>query len=371
MKMNKLLVSAVLATAIGAAIVGTLGEMKGQPMESPGVRVPFLHGLPAGQGAGQGELASLERASGWLNTPPLTPSALHGKAVLIDFWTYTCINWRRAQPYVRAWAEKYREHGLVVIGVHAPEFPFEKNIDNVRWAVKDMKIDYPVAIDNDFAIWRAFRNQYWPALYFVDAHGRVRHRHFGEGSYEQSEMIIQRLLAEAGATGIGHGLVSVDGVGAEAAADWSNLRSPENYVGYERTEHFASPGGAVWDKSHVYAVPTRLMLNHWALAGDWTVKKGAVVLNKADGRIAYRFHARDLHLVMGPAAPGTRVRFRVLIDGQPPGAGHGVDVDDQGNGTVVEQRMYQLIRQPRPIADRLFEIEFLDPGVEAFAFTFG
>ena len=371
MQINKLLVAAVLATAIGAAIVGFVGDMKGQPMTSPGVRVPFLHGLSTGQIGGQGELASLERANGWLNSQPLTPSALRGKVVLIDFWTYTCINWRRAQPYVRAWAEKYRDHGLVVIGVHAPEFAFEKNIDNVRWAVKDMKIDYPVAIDNDFAIWRALRNQYWPALYFIDAQGRVRHHYFGEGSYEQSEMIIQELLAEAGATGFGHGAVSVDAVGAEAAADWANLRSPENYVGYERTERFASLGGAVMDKSHVYAAPARLGLNHWALAGDWTMKKGATVLNKAGGRIAYRFHARDLHLVMGPAAQGTRARFRVLIDGQPPGAGHGVDVDDQGNGTVAEQRMYQLIRQPQPIADRLFEIEFLDPGVEAFAFTFG
>ena len=371
MKINKLLAAAGLAMAVGAAIVGFVGEMKGQPMASTGVRVPFLHGLLTGQDAGQGELASLERASAWLNSPPLMPSALRGKVVLIDFWTYTCINWRRAQPYVRAWTEKYKDHGLVVIGVHAPEFAFEKNIDNVRWAVKDMKIDYPIAIDNDFAIWRAFRNQYWPALYFIDAQGRVRHHYFGEGSYEQSEMIIQELLTEAGATGIGHGPVSVNAVGAEAAADWANLRSPENYLGYERTERFASPGGAVSDKSHIYAVPARLGLNNWALTGDWTMKKVAAVLNKATGRIAYRFHARDLHLVMGPAAQGTRARFRVLIDGQTLGAAHGVDVDEQGNGTVIEQRMYQLIRQPGPIADRLFEIEFLDSGVEAFAFTFG
>src|SRR5262245_17225885 len=371
MKMNKLLLAAVLAMAIGAAVVGSVGHMKGQPMTFPGVRVPFLHGLPAGQIGGQAELASLERASEWLNSPPLMPPALRGKVVLIDFWTYTCINWRRAQPYVRAWAEKYRDHGLVVIGVHAPEFAFEKNIDNVRWAVKDMKIDYPVAIDNDFAIWRGFRNQYWPALYFVDAQGRVRHQYFGEGSYEQSEMIIQQLLTEAGATGIGHGAVSVDAVGAEAAADWANLRSPENYVGYERTERFASPGGAVSNKSHAYAASTRLMLNQWALVGDWTMRAGAAASNKANGRIAYRFHARDLHLVMGPVTPGTRVRFRVTIDGQAPGAAYGVDVDDQGNGTVVEQRMYQLIRQQKPIADRLFEIEFLDSGAEAFAFTFG
>lgn len=212
---------------------------------------------------------------------------------------------------------------------------------------------------------------YWPALYFVDAQGHIRHHQFGEGEYEQSEMIIQQLLAEAGIDGIGHELVSVDARGAEAAADWGSLKSPENYVGYERTENFASPGGAVLDKRRVYAVPARLRLNHWALSGDWTVKKQATVLNRANGRIAYRFHARDLHLVMGPAARGTSVRFRVLIDRQPPGAAHGIDVDDQGNGTVTEQRLYQLIRQPQPIADRQFEIEFLDSGVEAFVFTFG
>ena len=259
----------------------------------------------------------------------------------------------------------------MVIGVHSPEFAFEKNVDNVRRAAKDMRVDYPIAIDNDYAIWRAFKNQYWPALYFVDAQGRIRHHHFGEGEYEQSERIIQQLLAEAGSGGIGHELVSVDARGVEAAADWGSLKSPENYVGYERTENFASPGGAVLDKRRVYAAPARLRLNHWALSGDWTVEKQATVLNKANGRIAYRFHARDLHLVMGPAARGTSVRFRVLIDGQPPGAAHGIDVDDQGNGTVTEQRLYQLIRQPKPIADRQFEIEFLDSGVEAFAFTFG
>jgi thiol-disulfide isomerase/thioredoxin len=301
----------------------------------------------------------------------LTASGLRGKVVLVDVWTYTCINWLRTLPYVRAWAEKYKNQGLVVIGVHAPEFAFEKNIDNVRRAAKEMKVNYPIAIDNDFAIWRALKNEYWPALYFVDARGKIRHHQFGEGEYEQSERIIQQLLAEAGTGGIGHELVSVDARGAEAAADWGSLKSPENYVGYERTENFASPGGAVLDKRRVYAVPARLRLNQWALSGDWTVQKQATVLNKVNGRIAYRFHARDLHLVMGPAAPGTSVRFRVLIDGQSPGAAHGIDVDDQGNGKVTEQRLYQLIRQPKPIADRLFEIEFLDSGVEAFAFTFG
>jgi len=316
-------------------------------------------------------LPSLGGATEWLNSPPLTAAGLRGKVVLIDFWTYTCINWIRSLPYVRAWAEKYKNQGLVVIGVHTPEFAFEKNVDNVRRAAKDMRVDYPIAIDNDYAIWRAFKNEYWPALYFVDAQGHIRHHHFGEGEYDQSEMIIQQLLSEAGIGGIGHELVSVDAHGAEAAADWGSLRSPENYVGYERTENFASPGGAVLGKRHVYATPAQLKLNDWALSGDWTVKKQLTVLNKPNGRIAYRFHARDLHLVMGPAARGASVRFRVLIDGQPPGAAHGIDVDEQGNGTVTEQRLYQLIRQRKPIADRQFEIEFLDSGVEAFAFTFG
>jgi Thioredoxin like C-terminal domain len=234
-----------------------------------------------------------------------------------------------------------------------------------------MRVEYPIAIDNDYAIWNAFDNHYWPALYLVDAQGRIRSHQFGEGAYEQSEMMIQQLLAEAGIGGIAPELVSVDARGAEVAADWGDLRSPENYVGYERTENFASPGGAELDKPRVYAAPERLRLNHWALSGDWTVEQQATVLNKANGRIAYRFHARDLHLVMGPAARGTSVRFRVLIDGRQPGAAHGIDVDDQGNGTVTEQRLYQLIRQPKPIADRQFEIEFLDAGVEAFAFTFG
>jgi thiol-disulfide isomerase/thioredoxin len=361
MKASKLWLAAMLVSAVGAPIE-TLAEDKSavQRMPSAAVRLPT-----------EGELPSLGSATEWLNSPPLTAAGLRGKVVLIDVWTYTCINWLRTFPYVRAWAEKYKDQGLVVIGVHAPEFAFEKNIDNVRRAAKDMRVDYPIAIDNDYAIWRALKNEYWPALYFVDAQGHIRHHQFGEGEYEQSERIIQQLLSEAGTGGVGHELVSVDARGAEAAADWSTLKSPENYVGYERTQNFASPGGAVLDKRRVYAAPARLRLNHWALSGDWTVEKTATVLNKANGRIAYRFHARDLHLVMGPAARGASVRFRVLIDGQPPGAAHGIDVDAQGNGTVTEQRLYQLIRQPKPIADRQFEIEFLDSGVEAFAFTFG
>jgi thiol-disulfide isomerase/thioredoxin len=319
----------------------------------------------------EGELASLARATGWLNTEPLTAASLRGKVVLIDFWTYTCINWLRTLPYVRAWAEKYRDQGLVVIGVHTPEFPFEHDIDNVRRAVEVMKLGYPIAVDSDYAIWRGFNNHYWPALYFVDAQGRLRHHQFGEGAYGEAEKFIQQLLAEAGTERIGHDLVSVEGRGVEAAADWENLKTEENYVGYERTEGFASPGGAALGQPRVYAAPARLGLNRWALAGDWTVEKGATVLNKADGRIVYQFHARDLHLVMGPTAKGTGIRFRVRIDGKPPGAAHGLDMDAQGMGTVAEQRLYQLVRQPMPIAERQFEIEFLDPGVAAYAFTFG
>ena len=319
----------------------------------------------------EGRFPPLGGATGWLNSQPLTAADLRGKVVLVDFWTYTCINWLRSLPYVRKWAEKYKEQGLVVIGVHTPEFRFEKDVDNVRRAAKEMKIDFPIAIDNDYAIWRAFDNHYWPALYVIDAQGRIRHHQFGEGEYERSERIIQQLLSEAGFSGIGDQLAAVDARGVEAEADWTDLKSPENYLGHERTENFVSPGGAAVDKRRVYAAPARVKLNDWALSGDWTVKKDAVVLNKASGRIAYRFHARDLHLVMGPAARGASVRFRVFIDGQPPGAAHGIDVDDQGNGTVAEQRLYQLIRQSTPIADRQFEIEFLDPGVEAFSFTFG
>jgi thiol-disulfide isomerase/thioredoxin len=319
----------------------------------------------------EGELPSLGGANAWLNSQPLTASSLRGKVVLIEFWTYTCINWLRTLPYVRAWAEKYKDQGLVVIGVHTPEFPFEKDLDNVRRAVKEMRVAYPVAVDSDYAIWTAFENQYWPALYFADAQGHIRHHQFGEGDYERSERVIGQLLTEAGVGGVGHDLVAADASGAEVAADWDSLKSPENYVGYGRTENFASPGGATPDKSRVYAAPAQLSLNQWALSGDWTVGKQAVTLNKAGGRIAYRFHARDLHLVMGPAARATSVRFRVTLDGQSAVAAHGVDVDEQGNGTVTEQRLYQLIRQPKPITDRRFEIEFLDPGVEAFAFTFG
>jgi thiol-disulfide isomerase/thioredoxin len=319
----------------------------------------------------EGQLPSLAGATGWLNSPPLTAAGLRGRVVLVNFWTYTCINWLRQLPYIRAWAEKYRQHGLVVLGVHTPEFDVEHDLDNVGRAIKNLRVDYPVVIDNDYAVWDAFGNRYWPALYFVDIQGRVRHHRFGEGDYEQSEATMQRLLTEAGIGGIGHDLVPVDAGGVEAAADWDSLWSPENYLGYERTESFASSNGAVLDTPHGYAVPARLALNEWALAGNWTVGRQAIVLNQAEGRILYRFHARDLHLVVGPAGPGTPARFRVLLDDQPPGAAHGADIDDQGNGTVTQPRLHQLIRQSGPISDRTFEVSFLDAGVQAYAFTFG
>jgi thiol-disulfide isomerase/thioredoxin len=319
----------------------------------------------------EGELPSFDGATGWLNSEPLTPAGLHGKLVLADFWTYTCINWLRQLPYLRAWAAKYAGHGLVVIGVHTPEFSFEHNADNVRRAVQDMRITYPVATDNNYAVWGAFGNHYWPALYFADAQGRIRHHRFGEGEYGQSEMVIQQLLAEAGSTGAGTGLVSADARGLEVPADWASLRSPENYTGYERTENFASPGGAAPGKPHVYTAPTELGLNQWTLSGDWTMEDEATTLNAANGQIACRFHARDLNLVMGPSAAQNSGRFRVLIDGKPPGSAHGTDVDGQGNGTLTEQRVYQLIRQPGPIADCTFEITFPDPGTRAYCFTFG
>jgi thiol-disulfide isomerase/thioredoxin len=304
------------------------------------------------------ELASLSSATEWINSPRLTAESLQGRVVLVQFWTYSCINWIRTLPYVRAWDKKYRDHGLVVIGVHAPEFEFERQLANARWGAELFGVDYPVAVDNDFAIWQAFGNEYWPALYLIDGQGRVRHRHFGEGEYEESERMIQRLLVEAGARGIGQELVAVAGRGVEVPADWANVGSPETYLGSDRSENRASVGA-------------RLRLNQWSLGGDWTQQGQAVVLNEANGRIAYRFHARDLNLVMTPGAKGRPVRFQVLIDGHPPGPAHGVDVDEQGNGVVAEPRMYQLIRQPGRVADHQFEIQFLDPGVEAFVFTFG
>jgi cytochrome c biogenesis protein CcdA/thiol-disulfide isomerase/thioredoxin len=318
----------------------------------------------------EGMLPPLLGAVQWLNSPPLTAESLKGKVVLVDFWTYSCINCLRSIPYVRAWAEKYKDQGLVVIGVHAPEFPFEKNIDNVKSAVARLKIDYPVAIDNDYAIWRAFNNEYWPADYFIDAEGRIRHHYFGEGDYAESEKVIQQLLAEAGKGNLPANVVSVSATGAEAASDEADVKSPETYIGYMRAENFASPGGAVSDAAHDYSVAD-LKLNDWGLAGAWTVGGQYATLDKKDGAISYRFHARDLHLVLGPGADGAPVHFRVTIDGAAPGESHGADVDANGEGVVTENRLYQLVRQTGPIVDRTFTIEFLDPDVQAYAFTFG
>jgi cytochrome c biogenesis protein CcdA/thiol-disulfide isomerase/thioredoxin len=323
------------------------------------------HELPV-----EGTLPSLAGAVEWLNSPPLTADSLKGKVVLIDFWTYSCINCLRTIPYVRAWAEKYKDQGLVVIGVHTPEFAFEKSVANVKKALSDLKISYPVAVDNDYGIWRAFDNHYWPAHYFIDAEGRIRYHHFGEGDYEGSERVIRELLAEAGHKVDAAAPTNVSATGTEAASDESSVKSPETYVGYARAENFISPGGLVQDAPHVYS-PAAPGLNEWSLKGDWTVSGEQARLNAKDGTIAYRFHARDLHLVLGTGDAGTPVRFRVTVDGQKPGDNHGMDTNADGEGTVTGQRLYQLVRQSGPVADRTFEIEFLDPGVQAYAFTFG
>jgi thiol-disulfide isomerase/thioredoxin len=363
-----LAVFATVATQF-AIISGTQGQRTEAPKREKMKVHPFASAAP--RDPIEGELPSLSGATAWLNSQPLTPASLRGKVVLVQFWTYTCINWRRTLPYVRAWAEKYKAQGFVVIGVHTPEFPFEKNLDNIRQQANDMMVDYPIAVDSDYAVWTAFNNQYWPALYLVDGQGRIRYHHFGEGEYEKSERMIQKLLSDNGVRSAAEELVSVDPRGAEVAADWNDLQSPENYVGYGKAEGFVSPGSAARDKERVYAAPGKLGLNEWALSGNWTITRGYAAVKQSNGRIVYRFHARDVNLVMGPATRGKSVRFRVLIDGKPPGGAHGADIDEQGYGTLSEQRLYQLIREHQPIVDRQFEIEFLDPGVEAFAFTFG
>jgi thiol-disulfide isomerase/thioredoxin len=358
------------AMTLAAARFGLAGRLRAEGASASLAEALAVAGTPEANERESRQLAALSLATGWLNSPPLSEMSLLGKVVLVQFGTYTCINWLRTLPYVRAWAQKYGQR-LTVIGVHTPEFAFEKNFDNVRRALQQMKIDFPIAVDNDYAIWRAFNNQYWPALYFLDARGRLRQQHFGEGEYERSEITIQKLLAETSARADDQGVVSVTATGFELPADWRSLRSPEIYLGHDRTENFSSPGGAALGRRRVYAASTRLELNRWALAGEWTMANQATVLNTAGGRIVCRFHARDVHLVMGPLRQETAVRFRVSMDGQPPGPAHGLDVDDSGGGTLREQRLYQLIRQPGPIVDKTFEIEFLDAGVEAFAFTFG
>jgi thiol-disulfide isomerase/thioredoxin len=313
---------------------------------------------------GRVHMPSLGGATAWLNSEPLDPAELRGHAVLVNFWTFTCINWLRQEPYVRAWSQAYRDDGLVVIGVHTPEFSFEHEIDRVRQATKERDIDYPVAVDSDYAIWSAFANHYWPALYFVDADGIIRDQHFGEGRYEPSERVIQQLL------GVERELVPVDGLGVEAEADWDHLRTPETYLGYGRSERFASPDGAAFDETRGYQLPERLRVNHWALAGEWTIGPENAVLDQAGGSIASRFHARDAHLVL---SPGTRepIPFRVLVDGDAPGASHGVDVAEDGTGMLRDGRMYQLVREHGAVRERTLEITFLEPGAEAYAFTFG
>ena len=308
----------------------------------------------------EGRLPSFEGATGWLNSEPLSAESLRGNVVLVDFWTYTCINWLRTLSYVRAWAEKYGEQGLVVIGVHTPEFPFERDVDNVREAAKEMRVEYPIALDPDYAVWQAFSNNYWPAAYIADGEGRIRYHHYGEGAYDECERVVQQLLRESGGSGIPDDLVSPQLDGFEIQADWANLESPETYLGSEQAQNFAR------------GVPADgLRPNQWTLSGDWAVERRASVLNGSEGSIAFRFHARDVNLVMGPRSRGTSVAFTVLVDGEPPGDAHGLDVDEQGNGTLSEQRLHQLIRERGSITDRAFEISFLAPGVEAYSFTFG
>jgi thiol-disulfide isomerase/thioredoxin len=309
-------------------------------------------------------MPSLGGATGWLNSEPLGPAELRGHVVLVNFWTWTCINWLRQEPYVRAWSQAYRSDGLVVIGVHTPEFSFEHDMDGVRRATTERAIDYPVAVDNDYELWRAFANHYWPALYFVDADGVIRDQHFGEGRYEQSERVIQRLL------GVERELVAVEGVGVEAEADWDHLRTPETYLGYERGQNLASPGGAAFDDRRAYELPEQLRFGDWALAGEWTVGRENVVLDHSGGSIAYRFHARDAHLVLSSGAREP-IPFRVLLDGEAPGTSHGVDVDEDGNGLLQDGRMYQLVREHDAVRERTLQITFLEPGAEAYAFTFG
>jgi len=318
----------------------------------------------------EGELPSLAGATQWFNSAPLTPAGLRGKVVLVDFWTYSCINCIRSLPYVNAWAQKYRDHGLVVIGVHAPEFAFEKDPANVARAIKDFHISYPVAMDNDYAIWQGFNNEYWPAHYFIDVHGRIRAHHFGEGDYAASEDVIRRLLADAGYTNLPTGYVQPGASGAEAAGSGDVYRSPETYVGYARSEGFAGGPIAHGDSFH-YRAPDTLAANQWALDGTWTVQPQQATLDQAGGSVVYRFRGRDLHLVLGPAANGKPVRFRVTLDGKAPGADHGADVDADGNGVVNGQRLYQLVRQAHGTGERVFGITFLDPGVHVYAFTFG
>jgi thiol-disulfide isomerase/thioredoxin len=360
-------VAAVAAAAAFFAI--TLSCILGQDVSAApdlpitSISFPFAHSSYS--------FPDLNGGTAWINSAPLTPASLKGKVVLIEFWTFTCVNWRRESPYVRAWASKYADSGLTVIGVHSPEFGFEKDTGNVRRAVNDIGISYPVAVDSNLAIWRAFGNAYWPGLYFIDAQGRVRGTHFGEGDYEKSERLIQKLLTEVGSTRVPHDLAPVNPQGAELPADWEHMRSVETYMGYGQSIGFTSNQGTLKDVKRNYTPPLRISLNHWSLSGDWTVRDKLIQSDSARSRVVYIFHARDLNLIMGPAVGGRSVRFRVTIDGAAPRQARGVDIDGEGVGTITQHRMYQLIRQDAPIVDQRFEIEFLDPGVEVFDFTFG
>jgi thiol-disulfide isomerase/thioredoxin len=325
----------------------------------------------AGRLPDEGALPSFSGATGWLNTNPLTPEALRGRVVLVDFWTYTCVNWLRTLPYVRAWVAKYAEHGLTVVGVHTPEFDFEHDVENIRTQARALRVPYPIAIDSDYGVWNAFDNHYWPAVYIADAQGRIRYHHFGESEYAMQEMVIQQLLLEAGATDLDLDLATVQPVGLEVAADYRTLRSPETYLGYGRESGLASPDGLAADTSHDYDAPGRLGLNQWAPTGQWLISLRSSTSTAAGARLAFRFHARDVNLVMGPATRGTAIPFRVTLDGAPAEGGYGTDVKPDGTGVVNEQRTYQLIRQLSPITERVFEIEFLEPGAELYCFTFG
>jgi thiol-disulfide isomerase/thioredoxin len=343
------------------------------PSSKPGLIRSIAHRL-AGEQVGlpvEGHLASFSGATGWLNSEPLTPEGLRGRVVLADFWTYTCINWIRTLPYIRAWDAKYRAAGLTIVGVHTPEFGFERNVDNVIPAARNFGVEYPIALDPDYAVWSAFANHFWPAVYIADVDGRIRYHHFGEGEYAAIEMVIQQLLMDAGVEGVDQDLVDADPVGLEVAADWRTLQSPESYTGYGQSSGFAQDEDARFDEPHAYTAPSRLPLNYWGLSGTWTVARHAAVLNEPGGRIAFRFHARDVNLVMGPASRGASIPFRVFLDGEPAADARGTDVGADGNGVVKDQTTYQLIRQAGPIADRTFEIEFLDAGAEAYCFTFG
>jgi len=354
----------MVGAAIGALFLGSYNPPNDDPAD--------LFNLRAGSMAYSDKLLCFDGNNGWLNTTPLDAAQLRGKVVLVDFWTYTCINWRRTAPYVRAWADKYRDKGLVVVGVHTPEFSFEHDLANVARAVKDIGVSYPVAVDSDYRIWRAYDNQYWPNVFLVDAKGRMRYTYPGEGEYDRTERMIQQLLSESGATAVPGDLVKPQGIGPEAPPDFMDLRTPETYLGYGHGQGGNANDGATADNKHAYVAPSTLSVNMWALSGNWTIAREFAMANEAGGAVRFAFHARDVHLVMGPSATQAKpLRFRVRLDGRAPGADHGTDVDENGEGTVVQPRMYHLVRQKGAVGDRRIEVEFLDPGAQAYVFTFG